>query len=92
MPTRSTRVALIAAVLAIVLGVALTRSSTWRTRRPVSQYPQRLVILGFDGMDPTLTSAWMRQGKLPNMKRLAEQGGMYPLGTTHSAESPTAWA
>jgi predicted AlkP superfamily phosphohydrolase/phosphomutase len=26
------------------------------------------------------------------MRRLTEQGGMYPLATTHSAESPTAWA
>ena len=34
----------------------------------------------------------MREGKLPNMKRLADQGGMYPLATTHSPESPTAWA
>src|SRR4029078_493863 len=25
-------------------------------------------------------------------KRLAEQGGLYPLATTHSPESPTAWA
>jgi predicted AlkP superfamily phosphohydrolase/phosphomutase len=34
----------------------------------------------------------MQEGKLPNIKRLAEQGGVYPLSTTHSAESPTAWA
>ena len=61
-------------------------------RRPTSKYSQRLVILGFDGMDPNLVRKWMDEGKLPNMKRLADQGGLYPLGTTHSAESPTAWA
>ena len=92
MRTRSTRVAVFAAVLAVALGVALAQPSACRTRRPPSQFSQRLVILGFDGMDPLLTGTWIRQGKLPNMKRLAEQGGMYPLGTTHSAESPTAWA
>jgi predicted AlkP superfamily phosphohydrolase/phosphomutase len=43
-------------------------------------------------MDPALVGTWMKEGKLPNMKRLAEQGGMYPLATTHSPESPTAWA
>jgi Type I phosphodiesterase / nucleotide pyrophosphatase len=61
-------------------------------RRPASRYTQRLVILGFDGMDPALVGRWIKEGKLPNMKRLAEQGGMYPLATTHSPESPTAWA
>src|SRR4051794_41577998 len=43
-------------------------------------------------MDPALVSRWMREGKLPNLKRLADQGGMYPLATTHSPESPTAGA
>jgi predicted AlkP superfamily phosphohydrolase/phosphomutase len=50
------------------------------------------VILGFDGMDPTLTAKWMNAGRLPNMKRLADQGTFVPLATTHSPESPTAWA
>jgi predicted AlkP superfamily phosphohydrolase/phosphomutase len=62
------------------------------SRRPESKYTQRLVILGFDGMDPELVTRWMSEGKLPNMKRLAQEGGVYPLGTTHSPESPTAWA
>jgi predicted AlkP superfamily phosphohydrolase/phosphomutase len=57
-----------------------------------SQYWQKLVILGFDGMDPDLVQRWMGEGKLPNLKRLADQGGVHPLATTHSAESPTAWA
>lgn len=61
-------------------------------RRSESKYKQRLVILGFDGMDPDLVRKWMDEGKLPNMKRLAEGGGVYELGTTHSPESPTAWA
>jgi predicted AlkP superfamily phosphohydrolase/phosphomutase len=43
-------------------------------------------------MDPTLVGKWMRAGKLPHLKRLADQGGVYPLATTHSPESPTAWA
>jgi predicted AlkP superfamily phosphohydrolase/phosphomutase len=51
-----------------------------------------MVILGFDGLDPTLTARWMKEGKLPNMKRLADAGGMMPLTTTQSPESPTAWA
>ena len=44
-------------------------------------------------MDPRLVQKWMDEGKLPNMKKLAARGsGVRPLGTTHSPESPTAWA
>ncbi len=53
---------------------------------------KKLVILGFDGMDPDLVGRYRAQGKLPNISRLIAQGGLYPLGTTHSPESPTAWA
>src|SRR5262249_55460022 len=62
------------------------------TRRPPSKFSQKLVILGFDGMDPHLLQQWMSEGKLPNIAKLAKQGGFYPLQTTHSPESPTAWA
>ena len=43
-------------------------------------------------MDPELAERWMTQGKLPNLAKLAAQGGFHRLGTTHSPESPTAWA
>jgi predicted AlkP superfamily phosphohydrolase/phosphomutase len=61
--------------------------------RTAQRFTQKLVILGFDGMDPRLVQRWMDEGKLPNMQKLAKQGsGVQPLGTTHSPESPTAWA
>ena len=44
-------------------------------RRPASKYTQKLVILGFDGMDPHLLQQWMSEGKLPNFAKLAKQGG-----------------
>jgi predicted AlkP superfamily phosphohydrolase/phosphomutase len=77
------------AIAAVALSV-LACSGT--TRRPPSKYTQKLVILGFDGMDPHLLQQWMSEGKLPNIAKLAKQGGFYPLQTTHSPESPTAWA
>jgi predicted AlkP superfamily phosphohydrolase/phosphomutase len=52
----------------------------------------RLVIIGFDGMDPDLVREWVAAGQLPNIARLAQGGGIYDLATTHSPESPTAWA
>src|SRR5262249_52875293 len=44
-------------------------------------------------MDPRLVRRWMDEGKLPNIRKLAAAGGgVRALGTTHSPESPTAWA
>ena len=52
----------------------------------------KLLILGFDGMDPALLDRWLKAGQLPNIARLASSGSVTPLATTHSPESPTAWA
>jgi predicted AlkP superfamily phosphohydrolase/phosphomutase len=85
------RVMPVTAILLVI--VAATALSTFWSRSPSkSRYWQKMVILGFDGMDPDLVEQLVRDGKLPNFKRLIDQGGLYPLGTTHSAESPTAWA
>jgi predicted AlkP superfamily phosphohydrolase/phosphomutase len=79
--------------LAALLLVLCTAIGTLSCARSASNtYWQKLVVLGFDGMDPDLVEQWMKAGKLPNIRRIVEQGGLYPLSTTHSAESPTAWA
>lgn len=80
---------LTAFVLAATASVSLLAC---RGSAPASQYSQKLVIIGFDGMDPDLVRQWIDAGKLPTFKKLSEQGGLYPLSTTHSPESPTAWA
>src|SRR5438034_2990668 len=61
-------------------------------QRGPSKFSQKLVILGFDGMDPALLDRGMKEGRLPNLAALARRGGSYQLATTHSPESPTAWA
>ncbi len=72
---------------ALALGFAASCGSTRS-----SVFSQKLVILGFDGMDPDLVRRFVAERKLPNIARLIEQGGLYPLETSHSPESPTAWA
>jgi predicted AlkP superfamily phosphohydrolase/phosphomutase len=88
----TSRFPLRATALLTVLGIGATVVYGCSGRRPASKYTQRMVILGFDGMDPDLVTKWVGAGRLPNIKRLAQQGGVYPLATTHSPESPTAWA
>ncbi|MFB0528004.1 MAG: alkaline phosphatase family protein, partial [bacterium] len=53
---------------------------------------KKVIILGFDGIDPDLLSKWMDEEKLPNLKRLRQKGTFLELGTTNPAESPVAWS
>ncbi len=53
---------------------------------------KKVLILGFDGMDPHLTNVWMSEGKLPAFKRLIGQGGFRRLGTSIPPQSPVAWS
>ncbi len=76
----------------VLLSVCVALTCACTSRRATEQFRQKLVVLGFDGMEPKLVRKWMAEGKLPNMQKLAGRGGLYPLETTHSPESPTAWA
>jgi predicted AlkP superfamily phosphohydrolase/phosphomutase len=60
-------------------------------RAPETHSGKRLVILGFDGVDPRLLSRWMDEGKLPKIKALIEKGEFRPLGSTNPPQSPVAW-
>ncbi|MBC7348406.1 MAG: alkaline phosphatase family protein [Candidatus Aminicenantes bacterium] len=52
----------------------------------------RVIILGFDGMDPVLVEKFMAEGKLPNFSRLKKEGTYRHLQTTTPAISPVAWS
>jgi predicted AlkP superfamily phosphohydrolase/phosphomutase len=72
---------------------ATTGCSGQQSGSRAGAFKQKLVIIGFDGLDPKLVRKWMDEGKLPHLKKLAMEGsGVVSLGTTHSPESPTAWA
>src|SRR3954469_14830482 len=83
-------VRMLAAAALSIAAVSIACSGT--SKRPASKFTQKMVILGFDGMDPHLLEKWMAEGKLPNISALAKRGGFSPLQTPHSPESPTAWA
>ncbi len=53
---------------------------------------KRVVIVGFDGMDPELTEQYMKEGKLPNLTRMRKRGSYCKLGTTYPPISPVAWS
>ena len=52
----------------------------------------QMVIVGLDGMEPTLVEKFMAEGKLPNLSRLKKEGTYAHLKTTTPAISPVAWS
>src|SRR5438270_6749195 len=53
---------------------------------------KRVVVLGLDGLDYTLTQQMLAEGKLPHLEALRKQGCFKPLGTTLPPISPVAWS
>ena len=57
-----------------------------------SKAAKKVIVLGFDGMDPVLSEKMMAQGLLPNLDRLRQNGGYKPLGSSIPPQSPVAWS
>ncbi len=53
---------------------------------------RKVVIVGLDGVDPRRAKRLMDEGKLPNLKSMADTGHFSPLGSTCPPISPVAWS
>src|ERR1043166_5738107 len=53
---------------------------------------QKVIVLGFDGVDAKYTEKWMNEGKLPNLARLRAEGTFRPLRPTVPAQTPVSWS
>jgi predicted AlkP superfamily phosphohydrolase/phosphomutase len=53
---------------------------------------RRVVVIGLDGMDPGITTRFLREGRLPHLQKLAEKGAFRPLDTSNPSMSPVAWS
>ena len=53
---------------------------------------RKMIVLGLDGLDPTMVQAMIAAGRAPNFKKLAAMGSFLPLQTTMPALSPVAWS
>lgn len=54
--------------------------------------PDRVIVIGMGGLDPTLITTLMDRGELPNFDRLRKSGSFLPLETTLPPETPVAWS
>mgnify|MGYP001426979075 CR=1 FL=1 len=57
----------------------------------MSRY-RRVVVLGFDGFEPSLVRSLLAAGEMPNLARLSANGSFGTLGTTLPAQTPVAFS
>ncbi|MHC4087341.1 MAG: alkaline phosphatase family protein, partial [Planctomycetota bacterium] len=53
---------------------------------------ERCIVLGMDGLDPQILTGLIKDNKLPNFTRLADEGTFVPLRTSNPVMSPVAWS
>jgi len=56
------------------------------------QTQRKMIILGFDGMDPGILESLIDQGKLPTFRKLRNEGDFRRLRTSLPPQSPVAWS
>jgi len=71
-----------------ILAIGLTVSSCSRSGAGLP----KVVVIGFDGMDPRLCERLMNEGRMPNLAKMRDAGGFRPLGTSIPPQSPVAWS
>ena len=53
----------------------------------------KVLVIGFDGMDPVLLQKFRDEGAMPNFDRFVAAGGQVtPFGTSTPPQSPVAWS
>ncbi len=53
---------------------------------------RKVIVVGLDGLEPTIVEQMLQAGELPELARLRAQGGYSRLGTTTPAQTPVAWS
>ncbi|HEU4401664.1 MAG TPA: alkaline phosphatase family protein [Candidatus Polarisedimenticolia bacterium] len=76
------RLAAASCVLTFLMSPALCRGEAY----------DKVVVLGFDGVDANLVEQCMRSGRLPNLAHLRETGFYAPLRSTNPPQTPVSWA
>jgi predicted AlkP superfamily phosphohydrolase/phosphomutase len=90
-------VLVLAGTFLLAIGIVLVWpiKAVVRLVQPARHGPQRfkrVVVIGFDGMDPGLARKYMDEGRMPVLKKLSETGCFHPLETACPSISPVAWS
>jgi predicted AlkP superfamily phosphohydrolase/phosphomutase len=72
------------------MSIRYQTSPKWQ--RWKSNVNKKVVVLGLDGLEPTIVESMLERGELPNLARLRQGGSYTRLGTTYPAQTPVAWS
>ena len=53
---------------------------------------RKVIVVGLDGLEPTIVDSLLGRGLLPNLAALAGRGGSSRVATTAPAQTPVAWS
>ena len=53
---------------------------------------RKVIVVGLDGLEPTIVDGMLAAGELPNLARLRDFGGYGRVATTAPAQTPVAWS
>ncbi len=53
---------------------------------------KKVLVIGLDGLEPTIVEQMLAAGQLPHLDRLRAQGGFSRVATTTPAQTPVAWS
>jgi predicted AlkP superfamily phosphohydrolase/phosphomutase len=53
---------------------------------------KKVIVIGLDGLEPTIVESMLERGELPNLARIRQSGGYSRLRTTYPAQTPVAWS
>lgn len=53
---------------------------------------RKVIVIGFDGLEPTIVEPLLQGGALPHLGAVARRGGYTHVHTTAPAQTPVAWS
>ena len=53
---------------------------------------KKAIVIGLDGLEPTIVEPLLERGELPNLARIRQSGSYSRLKTTYPAQTPVAWS
>jgi len=53
---------------------------------------RKVIVIGLDGLEPSIVEAMLGRGELPNLARIQAGGNYTRLQTTYPAQTPVAWS
>jgi predicted AlkP superfamily phosphohydrolase/phosphomutase len=53
---------------------------------------RKVIVIGLDGLEPSIVEAMLGRGELPNLAKIRGSGSYTRLKTTYPAQTPVAWS